>query len=57
MSWLYQGEPRQKLPLVSVTRGPTLLSEDNPEEIIGWMLQRHGYTEVEVNSSPIPFLL
>lgn len=46
-----------RLPLVSVTFGPTLRPEDRPEEIIGWMLEKNGYTGVSVRSSDIPFRL
>jgi hypothetical protein len=51
------GKPRGKLPLVSVTFGPTLRPEDRPEEVIGWMLKRNGYTGVTVKPSGIPFRL
>ena len=57
LSWLYLGKPRGKLPLASITFGPTLRPEDRPEEIIGWMLEKNGYTGVAVRPSDIPFRL
>lgn len=55
LSWLFHGKPMGKLPLVNVTFGPTLRSEDRLEEIIGWMLENNGYSGVTVNPSGIPF--
>lgn len=57
LSWLAPGKPRAVLPLVSVDFGPTLRSEDRPEEIIGWMLEKNGYTDALVRASNIPFRL
>jgi hypothetical protein len=55
--WLFRGEPRGKLPLVNITFGPTMRAEDRPEEIIGWMLEKNGYTDVKVQPSEIPYRL
>jgi hypothetical protein len=55
LSW--RGKLGGRLPLVSVTFGPTLRREDRPEEIIGWMLEKNSYTDVTVTSSDIPFRL
>jgi hypothetical protein len=57
LSWLHNGKPRSKLPLASITFGPTLRPEDMPEEIIEWMLEKNGYTDVAVRPSDIPFRL
>jgi hypothetical protein len=57
LSWLHLGKPRGKLPVASVTFGPMLRREDRPEEIIGWMLEKNGYSGVKVTPSGIPFRL
>jgi hypothetical protein len=57
LSWWLAGRPRNKLPLVSITFGPTLRSEDQTEDIIGWMLAKNGYTGVSIQPSGIPFRL
>ncbi len=57
LSWLHLGKPRGKLPLAEVIFGPTLRPQDRPAEIIGWMLEKNGYTGVAVRSSDIPFRL
>jgi len=44
-----------KLPLVSLTYGPTLRREDHPEEILGWMLEKYGYPKVRVKPAGIPY--
>ena len=49
--------PGNKLPIVSITFGPTLRREDRPEDIIGWMLEQNEYTGVTVMHSEIPFRL
>jgi len=53
----WREKPCNRLPLVSVTFGPTLRREDRPEEIIGWMLEQNGYTDVTITDSEIPFRL
>ena len=54
LSRLSRGKPVGSLPLESVTYGPSLRREDRPEEIIGWMLEKNGYSGVTVRPSGIP---
>jgi hypothetical protein len=46
-----------RLPLVKVICGPTLRQEDRPDEIVKWMLEKHGYNDVVVGSCGIPYRL
>ncbi len=56
LAWLRLGEPA-KLPITSITVGPTLRSDDQPDQIIGWMLEQNGYEGAPVRLSKIPFRL
>lgn len=56
LSW-HRGSEPGKLPLTSITLGPTLRAHDRPEEIVGWMLEQNGYADIQVRPSQIPFRL
>jgi hypothetical protein len=48
---------RIPLPLEEVIVGPTLRSEDKPEDMIRWMLDKNGLGRVRVQQSTIPYRL
>jgi hypothetical protein len=45
------------LPLRTVVCGPTLRNDTELREIVGWMLTKHGYEGVEIESCEIPYRL
>jgi hypothetical protein len=47
----------EKLPLKEVIYGPILREEDQPTQIIDWMLQKNGYKDIHIKPCNIPYRL